>query len=118
MHLPHRLERVLDQALGGQGPGREDCVYLLSLPSESLEAGAAMAVADATSRRRFGNEAILLGQIGVETVPCPGNCRFCAFGEEHTEFEPARLPLEEILRRGDGIALPLDLGAGKPPPAA
>ena len=45
-----------------------------------------MAVADEVSRRRFGNQAMLLGQIGIETAPCPGNCGFCVFGEGHTTF--------------------------------
>ena len=38
----------------------------------------------------FGNQAMLLGQIGIETAPCPGKCGFCVFGEGHTQFESTR----------------------------
>ena len=70
-----------------------------------------MAVADTVSRRRFGNQAMLLGQIGVETAPCPGNCQFCVFGEEHTTFERTRLTTEEIVARARSFAMSGDLYA-------
>ena len=99
-----RLERVLDAALEGRAPSKADCVYLLSLPSASLEAAMLMAVADTVSRKRFANEGMLLGQIGVETAPCPGGCKFCAFGKGHTAFEKTELPVDEILRRAHAFA--------------
>ena len=111
MRLPDRLERILSAAMDGRGPGKEDSVYLLNMPSDSLEAAVLVAVADTISRRRFGNEAMLLGQIGVETAPCPGGCKFCAFGEGHTSFERTRLSTEEILRRAHAFADPGDLYA-------
>jgi biotin synthase len=104
MRLPEKLREILDGALQGRGATREDCVYLLSLPPDSLEAATTTAVADTTSRARFGGEAMLLGQIGIETAPCPGNCKFCVFGEGHTRFEAKRLSREEILRRAHSFA--------------
>ena len=53
MRLPYRPERILDEALGGRGPGKEDCTYLLGFQPESLEAATTVAVADTTSRKRF-----------------------------------------------------------------
>lgn len=99
MTIEKRLNSILDTALKGQAPNKEDCVYLLNLPAESLEASVLMATADAVSRRRFGNKAILLGQIGIETAACPGNCRFCVFGKDHTSMPTNSLSLEEIQRR-------------------
>ena len=104
MRLPERLDRVLQGALDGDVPTRDDCVYLLGLPAASLEAAATRAVADVVSRRRFGNRAMLLGQIVVEIAPCPGNCKFCTFGEDHTTFVRARLTMEEILARAHAFA--------------
>ena len=102
--LPDRLDRILKVALQDQGPSKEECVYLLNLPSESLEVSALMAVSDAVSRRRFDNSAILLGQIGIDTAACPGNCRFCVFGKDHTVMQPGLLSLEEIRRRAHAFA--------------
>ena len=104
MNCEKKLHSILDAALSGQAPGKEDCVYLLEFPSESLEASILMAVADAVSRRRFGNKAILLGQIGIDIGACPGNCGFCVFGKGHTTLPPARLSMEEIRRRARAFA--------------
>lgn len=104
MLLPERLDRVLQDALDGNPPGRDDCIYLLAFTAESLEAAAIRAVADAASRRRFGNRAMLLGQIGVEIAPCPGNCKFCTFAEDHTTFGRSRLTMDEIIARAHSFA--------------
>ncbi len=111
MRLPNRLEAILNGALDGRSPTKKDCVFLLNLPEGSLEAAATMAVADTVSRTRFGNQAMLLGQIGLETAPCPGNCKFCVFGKDHTTFERSELSLEEILARAHAFADAGDLYA-------
>ena len=111
MQLPDRLSQILSSALDGHGPTKDDCVYLLDFPERSLEARFLMAVADGVSRRRFGNQAMLLGQIGIETAPCPGNCGFCVFGEGHTQFPRNQMPLEEVLARAKTFAREGDLYA-------
>ncbi len=111
MILAERLDSILKAALHGEAPSREDCVHLLNLPSESLEASVLMATADAVSRKRFGNNAILLGQIGIDTAACPGNCRFCVFGKDHTSMPTSKLPLDEIRRRAHAFADAGDLFA-------
>jgi biotin synthase len=80
-------------------PSKQECCRLLSFREQSLETGVLMAAADHISRRRFNNNAVLLGQIGIETRPCPGRCKFCAFGEGHTLFERSQLSMEQILER-------------------
>lgn len=55
------------------------------------------AVADALSRQRFDNEGIVLGQIGIEISACPGGCKFCSFGEDHTAFDSSTMPDEDVL---------------------
>jgi len=95
----------------GHAPAKEDCICLLEFPENSLEAGFLKVVADAVSRKRFGNKGILLGQIGVEIAPCVGECKFCSFGRQHTPFEAARMPDEEILRRAQEFTAEEDLYA-------
>lgn len=92
--------RILENSLEDHPPDKKECCELLSAPEHSLEAGALVAVADQVSRRRFGNNAVLLGQIGIETAPCPGKCAFCSLGADHTAFTPGRLTIEQILDRG------------------
>lgn len=109
--LPEQLQHLLSNAIAGLAPTREDCVYLLSFEETSIEAGAIRAVADSVCRKRFRNEAILLGQIGIETFACPANCRFCVFGEGHTTFSETRLSTEEIIERAESFCSGGDLYA-------
>ncbi len=104
LRLASEVDRILGRSIDGYAPSREDCVRLLRLPSDSLESRALLVMADIVSRRRFGHEAMLLGQIGVETAPCPGDCGFCVFGEGHTQIPRNTLSLEEILARAQAFA--------------
>jgi biotin synthase len=89
----------LDRALAGNAPTRAECVRLLECTESSLEAGLLTAVANAISRRRFGNRGVLLGQIGLEVAPCPGDCLFCAFGRSHTALPRTELSLADLTAR-------------------
>jgi len=104
MHIASRCAELLAAALEFQGPSKADCRYLLALPPDSLEIELTRSVANTVMRRRFRNEAILLGQIGIDVFPCPGGCQFCAFGEGHTGFTASSLALEEILQRAHAFA--------------
>lgn len=109
--LTKQIQSILDRALENQPPSREECRILLELPSDSLDAALLRATADFVSRRRFGNKAILLGQIGIGTAPCPGDCLFCVFGKSHTVFPQRELLLEEIIQRAHSFASSGDLFA-------
>ncbi len=109
--VPARLRGILTRASDGTAPSRDECVHMLSFSATSIEASVIRAVADAVSRTRFRNEAILLGQIGIETFACPANCRFCVFGEGHTHFPETRLTIEEVIERAEGFASGGDLYA-------
>jgi|YelNatPaOPRAMG01_1025707.scaffolds.fasta_scaffold17414_7 biotin synthase len=111
MKLQQDIKIILNKALEGQPPSKSECVALLQLATDSLEAAALKATADIVSRRRFGNHGILLGQIGLETTPCIGNCKFCAFGKDHTSFKTSRLSLEEILTKARAFTQSGDLYA-------
>lgn len=104
MNLPTELERIIDHARQGRPTTRGQCEYLLTLEPASIEAGVLRAATDAVSRERFGNEAMLLGQIGIETAPCPGNCKFCVFGKDYTTFPTGLLSRQEIIARAHGFA--------------
>jgi biotin synthase len=93
------VQAILDRARAGGAPSRQQCVTLLEQPEASPETSAMIALADAISRRRFGNAGTIGGQIGIEVAPCVGNCGMCVFGADFTPFQHQRLSLEEILLR-------------------
>jgi biotin synthase len=99
MHIQQEVMRIVFRAQEGTAPTKADCLFLLDLPEDSIEAGFLKIAADAISREKFGNQGIILGQIGVETSPCPGGCKFCSFGEDNTNFPKYQMPDDEILRR-------------------
>ncbi len=111
MKISTEFTQVMDAALQGKGASKTQCVTLLKLPEDSLEARILVGVADTVSRQQFGNRGILLGQIGVDISPCTGNCRFCTFGEDHTTLAPAQLSLDEVLQRAHSFADMEDLYA-------
>lgn len=96
MKVAPKLERILEKAWQDIPLDREACKYLLALDETSYESGLLRATAASIVRGKNQNSAIILGQIGVDINPCPGGCRFCSFGEDHTKFEPVHLGEEEI----------------------
>ena len=91
-----RIYEILDRCLEGRAPTKQECIELLSLPEKGLDAALLRSVANEVSRKRFGNRAMLLGQIGIETFPCPANCYFCVFGEDHTKFPKTEMNMSDV----------------------
>ena len=102
--LDARLCDILDAALAGRSPNRQECGYLLGFGARSMEAGVLRATADAVSRRRFANTALMLGQIGVHMAPCDGGCAFCAFAKPHTTIRESTLSMEESIQRANAFS--------------
>lgn len=97
--IVNKVRDILESALSGAAPSRDACEKLLTFSEHSMEAAQTRAVADHLSRQRYDNKAMLLGQIGVETAACPGNCRFCVFGKDHTTFPEVRMTREQLIER-------------------
>lgn len=111
MKINTDLVRILERAQQGDALSKADCITLLEYAPTSVEAGVIRGVADALARRRFGNEAIILGQVGIEISACPAKCKFCSFGEGHTQFTPSKMTPEEILEAADRFTASGDLYA-------
>lgn len=111
MKVDPNVARILERALEGKAPSQKDSAHLLSFGETSFEASSLRAVADAIGRRRFGNDGIVLGQVGVEISPCPGLCKFCSFGKDHTAFEAHDMSDEELLQAVSGFTRGGDLYA-------
>lgn len=95
----NKLQIILANAIGGISPNKEQCLYLLSFSEMSMEASFIRAVSNEVLRKATDNSAIILGQIGVDISKCAGGCKFCTFGEGHTNFPETRLSEEELVLR-------------------
>lgn len=112
MHKPDKkILGILDRVREGIAPSKHDCRMMLECPSTSAEAALIRGTSDAIMRQRFSNEAIILGQIGIEIDACPGKCKFCSFAEGYTRFSPSRMEMDEILASADNFTKSGDLYA-------
>jgi biotin synthase len=109
MRVDKRLSGILDNACAGIAPGRDDCAYMLAFDENSMESQLMRAVATNIIRNGNDNSAIILGQIGLEMSPCPGNCGFCSFGRDHTNFKPYRVGEEDFIAKLTDFAKDDDL---------
>ena len=94
-----RLRQILERAYDCKAPARDEVKFMLEFSETSMEAKLIRAVADDIIRRNSNNSAIILGQIGIDMNKCPGGCKFCTFGDDHTAVEPARLTKEELQKK-------------------
>ena len=74
-----------------------EIVNLLEYKEDSPESFYMRYMANQISRKRFSNRGIILGQIGYETAPCPGNCQFCSFAKDYTSFPESHPRVDEIV---------------------
>lgn len=91
-----RLKGIIDRAYDNKPPTRDEVRFMLEFDERSMEAKLIRAAADDIIRRNSDNSAIILGQIGVEVSKCPGGCKFCNFGDDHTLIEPAMIEEAEL----------------------
>ncbi len=89
---------IIEKAENLQPLTRRELIELLGYPDISPEADRIRGTANQISRRRFQNRGVILGQIGYETAPCPGNCQFCAFAQDYTTLEVNKPSPDEIKR--------------------
>ncbi|NQT58327.1 MAG: radical SAM protein [Bacteroidetes bacterium] len=94
----YRLPELLEGAREGKGLTRQESIYLLDFDETSFESSLIRGTANALTRERLENSAVILGQIGLETDICTGGCRFCTFGNRDTQISSFRIS-DEVLRQ-------------------
>jgi biotin synthase len=98
------IQQILQRVWHAEPLSPTDCLKLLAPHEASIEAAFIRAAGFAVSHRKFGGRGVLLGQIGIESGPCPGGCAFCTFREEVFNEPAGRMSPAEILDRTDQFA--------------
>jgi len=75
-------DEILNRAREGAPLNKRDAIALLSIGNLSPGFYALLAAANAASRERYRNRGYIFAQIGVNSAPCNGNCRFCSFARD------------------------------------
>lgn len=82
----------------------EDAVALLSIPNFSPDYYKLLEKANAVSREVFQGRGYVFAQIGLNSAPCSGGCKFCSLAQcNHTVADLVDKPLEEVLALVDQI---------------
>lgn len=84
------LEKVRRRTLEGKLPERDDILALLSWGADSPQAALLGKTARHMARTLAGNRGKVWAAIGVDCVPCPMDCAFCAFGQSRGIMRRAR----------------------------
>jgi biotin synthase len=97
--MDKKVSEIINRVLEDIPPSREDCIYLLGFHEATPEASFVRGAANDIARSKTGNTGLLFGQIGLELYPCEANCKFCAFGKDHTGFKDKITLDDETIRQ-------------------
>ena len=61
---------------------KQDAVTLLRTENTSSDLYKIMAIANEFSRKQYNNRAYVFAQIGINSAPCSGNCKFCSLAKD------------------------------------
>ena len=84
------LEKVRRRTLEGKLPARDDILTMLAWKADSPQAVLLGKTARHMARLLAGNRGKVWAAIGVDCVPCPMDCAFCAFGQSRGIVRRAR----------------------------
>jgi biotin synthase len=77
---------------------KADAIRLLSVQNTSNDFYELISFANTLSRRQYENRGYIFAQIGINSSPCPGACKFCSLANSNftigTEFEKS---LEQVV---------------------
>lgn len=81
---------------------KEDAVELLNIDCHAKDFYTLLSKANELSRREFGKRGYVFAQIGLNSAPCTGNCKFCSLAKDSFVVEEdTEKPLEDILNEAE-----------------
>ncbi len=94
--MQSRLDSVLSASFGRREIPIEDCIYLLSFPEDSPEAGRIIDAASEYALRATGGVGRIAVQIGIISGPCYADCGFCVFRASSDLMEQYEMSASEL----------------------
>lgn len=95
-----RLKEIFSKADADEDLTKEDALELLSINNQSEDFYALIQKANELSRKEYGQRGYVFAQIGMNSAPCTGNCKFCSLGRDNfVAEEKSEKTIEEILQQ-------------------
>lgn len=96
------LENIFSKVDRNEDLTREDALVLLKIENRSDDFYRLLAKANELSRKEYGNKGYVFAQIGLNSAPCPGNCKFCSMGcENFMVEEETEKSMEEVVEEAE-----------------
>lgn len=94
------IDAIMKKVDFGTPLTKEDAVALLSVDNKSADFYTLIAKANERSRSGYHNKGYIFVQIGINSEPCSGKCKFCSIGQENfcVEAQESKTK-EEILEQ-------------------
>lgn len=89
------LQNVWRKVDYNEALSKEEIVTLLKIDNYSEEFYKLLSEANKLSRKEYQNRGYVFVQIGLNSAPCPGNCKFCSMAAEHFVVEEECERLEQ-----------------------
>jgi len=84
---------------------KEDAICLLNIDNQSDDFYKLISTSNSMSRTQYQNNGYIFAQIGINTSPCSGNCKFCSLAENNYSVdEQPEKSLDEIISQAKMIA--------------
>lgn len=81
---------------------KEEAIQLLKIKNDSMEFYQLLAKANELSRKEYDSKGYIFVQIGLNSAPCSGNCKFCSMAQQNYVMKGEnQKELSEILSEVD-----------------
>ena len=99
------LENIWQKIDDNMQLSKKDAVALLNIGNKSGDFYKLISRANELSRKQYQNKGYIFAQIGINTSPCSGNCKFCSLAEKNYSVdEELEKNTEEVISQAKLIA--------------
>ena len=85
------IESVFNKIVTKQSLSKDDALILLNIKNTASDFYRLLSLSNELSRIEYKNKGYIFAQIGINSVPCSGGCKFCSLAENSfsvdTQFE-------------------------------
>ena len=81
------MDIILEKVDRAEDLTREDALTLLNVSNESADFYRLLEKANHLSRTEYKKRGYIFAQIGLNSAPCPGNCKFCSLARSNYSIE-------------------------------
>jgi Biotin synthase and related enzymes len=97
--IVEKIDKARETAMSGKEVDRATLLEFLRLPTDSGECDYLRSTAGEMKQTIVGNKVFIATAIGLDWVPCAGNCSFCSLGEKwRLVKETAEIPDDEVVK--------------------